>query len=81
MQRKGVRLTEEEKRNVINDIIYFFEKERDEKIGVIAAEQVLVFFLEGIGSTLYNKGVLDSKKALENRIDELRYDLDDMIEE
>lgn len=77
---KGKQLTEEQRRSAINDIIYFFEKERDEKIGVIAAEQILSFFLEGIGSVLYNKGVFDARKAIENRMDELNYDLDDLME-
>jgi|TARA_B110000503_G_scaffold63149_1_gene99846 uncharacterized protein (DUF2164 family) len=38
------------------------------------------FFLQSIGSKLYNKGIIDAKKTIENRIEELNFDLDDLIE-
>ncbi len=79
-KRMWDRLTEEEKEAAKRDLIYFFHKERDEEIGVIAAEQILNFFLQQVGGKLYNKGVFDAKKALENRMEELNYDLDDLIE-
>ncbi len=74
------RLPENEKDNVKNQIIRFFEKELDEEIGVITAESILNFFLQQVGPTLYNQGVSDSKLALEKRMDDLNYDLDDLIE-
>lgn len=78
MKRKWDKLTEEHRKAAIDDIIYFFESERDEKIGVIAAERALDFFLENVGSKLYNHGIEDARKALENRVEELKYDLDDL---
>ena len=81
IKRKGDHLSDEVKKNTINELIYFFDKERDEEIGVIAAEQLLKFFLETVGPELYNKGILDAKKALQDRIDELNYDLDDLLDE
>ena len=74
------RLTDEEKRSAKEDLILFFENERDEKIGIIAAEEIINFFLQTVGSKLYNKGIADAKRALNNRIEELNYDLDDLIE-
>lgn len=74
------RLNEDERRKVKEDLILFFERERDEKIGVIAADEILNFFLQSIGDKIYNQGVVDAKRAVENRIDELRYDLDDLLE-
>ena len=61
-------------------MIHFFEQERDEKIGIIAAEELINFFLQNIGNKLYNKGLLDAKKAIKYRIEELNYDLDDLME-
>ena len=58
----------------------FFERERDEKIGLIAAEEILNFFLQSVGGKLYNMGIEDAKKALENRVDELKFDLDDLMD-
>ncbi len=80
IERKGAHLTDEQRTEALKEIVYFFEKERDEEIGVIAAEQVLNFFLASVGPMLYNKGIQDSKKAIQNRFDELNYDLDDMID-
>jgi uncharacterized protein (DUF2164 family) len=74
------RLPENEKDHVKNQLIRFFEKELDEEIGVIAAESILNFFLQEVGPTLYNQGVSDAKLALEKRMDDLGYDLDDLIE-
>ena len=74
------RLSDEEKRSANEELILFFENERDEKIGIIAAEEIINFFLQTVGSKLYNKGVTDSRKVLNNRMEELNYDLDDLIE-
>jgi len=74
------RLPEDQKDHVKNQLIRFFDKELDEEIGVIAAESILNFFLQQVGPTLYNQGVSDAKLALEKRMDDLNYDLDDLIE-
>jgi uncharacterized protein (DUF2164 family) len=76
----GKRLSEEERRILKDELIQFFEKERDEKIGVIAAEELLNFFLRSAGKMLYNKGVNDAKKVIETRTEEIRFDLDDLLE-
>lgn len=78
MKRKWDRLTDEQRKASKDDLIYFFESERDEKIGVIAADQLLDFFLEHIGTKLYNKGVTDARKAIDQRVEELKFDLDDL---
>ena len=80
IKRRWERLSAEESRLVKEEIILFFENERDEKIGIIAAEKILNFFLKSVGSKVYNKGVDDAKKALENRYEELKFDLDDLID-
>jgi len=33
-----------------------------------------------VGGKLYNKRIDDAKKTLENRFEELKYDLDDLID-
>ena len=73
-------MSDEERKLVKEEMILFFENERDEKIGIIAAEEILNFFLKSVGSKLYNKGIDDAKKALENRYEELKFDLDDLID-
>ncbi|MEM6831015.1 MAG: DUF2164 domain-containing protein [Bacteroidota bacterium] len=80
INRKHDRLPDDKKQQAIDEIIYFFEHERDETIGRVAAAELLNFFLESIGKHIYNKGIADAKSALESRVDELRYDLDDLLE-
>ena len=80
VKRIWERLTDEEKKSAKEALILFFENERDEKIGIIAAEEMINFFLQTVGSKLYNKGISDAKMALNNRIEELNYDLEDLIE-
>jgi len=71
-------LSEEERRNYINKIITFFAEERDEEIGVIAAEEVLDFFLENLSKPIYNKGIEETKEMLKEKITDLEVDLDAM---
>lgn len=80
IKRNWERLPDEEKETAKQELIYFFEKEREEQIGVIAAEEILNFFLQSVGHKLYNKGVADAKKAVSARMDELNYDLDDLLD-
>ena len=80
VKRNWERLSDEERKSVIEDLILFFENERDEKIGIIAAEEVLNFFLISVGNKLYNKGIDDAKKVLKNRYEELQFDLDDLLD-
>jgi uncharacterized protein (DUF2164 family) len=80
IKRKWERLTDDKKKACLDEIIIFFENERDEKIGVIAAEQVLNIFLQTAGTELYNKGVEDAKKTLEHRLDDLHMDLDLLLD-
>lgn len=79
VKRYWERLSDEEKRLAKDELILFFERERDEKIGVIAAEEILNYFLQTVGNRLYNKGVMDAKKALKSRREDLDFDLDDLI--
>lgn len=48
-KRNWEKLTDEEKSSVKEELILFFENERDEKIGVIAAEKIINFFLQSVG--------------------------------
>ena len=80
IRRSWEHLSNEERNTLKEELIIFFDKERGEKIGIIAAEEILNYFLKSVGNKLYNKGVEDAKKALENRYDELKFDLDDLID-
>ncbi len=78
--KRSWNLIPDEKRNAsIQEIIDFFEEERDEKIGIIAAESILDFFLQAIGMDLYNKGVEDSRNFMKSRFDDLELDMEALL--
>ena len=65
VDRKWDFLSKEKRASCINEIITYFKEEREEKIGIIAAESILDFLLQGVGGDIYNKGIDDSKKTLQ----------------
>ena len=80
LKRKWDRLSDEKRQQAIEDLIYYFESERNEKIGVIAAEQLLDFFLENVGPDVYNRGLSDAKTAIAKRMEDLQFDMDDLMD-
>ena len=59
-------LSDEQRNNTINEIINFFATEHDQEIGIIRAGEILDFFLETIGSDIYNQGITDIKKIIDD---------------
>jgi len=72
-------LSREKRKSSIEVIIKFFKDERNEEIGILAAENVLDMFLRDIGQDIYNKGVEDSKTSLKRRFEDLEFDLDILL--
>lgn len=70
-----------QKKMAIDQIIGFFETERGEKIGMIAAEEVLDMFLENIAKTIYNKGVSDCQKMIKDQLEELTFQMETVKKE
>ncbi len=77
--RKQDLLSKEKKRAIIESIITFFKEERDEEIGIIAAENILDFILQNAGNEIYNKGVEDSRNLLKSRFENLELELDILL--
>ncbi len=72
-------LTDEERDARIQEIIDFFDHEREEKIGVIAARELLDFFLQTLGVQIYNKGVEDSILFMRDRFEMISIDMDSIL--
>ena len=72
-------ISDEKRRIIITDIINYFECERGEKFGVVAAEEILNFMLQTFGSDLYNKGVADSLDFLKERFNNLELDMNAIL--
>jgi uncharacterized protein (DUF2164 family) len=76
IKRKGDFFTREQKKKIVDEIITYFGRERDETIGIISAEEVLDFFLQNVGEHIYNKGIEDAKQLLRLRFADFDVDLD-----
>ncbi len=71
-------LDQDQRRAATDQIIGFFQNERDEEIGVIAAGEVLDFVLEHIGIPAYNRGLDDSRNWMKERMAGLDVDFEEL---
>ena len=79
IKRRWEVLSREERQKCIDEIIFFFEDERDEEIGIIAAENLLDFILHTVGVRTYNKGVEDSIAFMKDRMEDLQIDMGSLL--
>lgn len=69
-------LKQDRKQSLIKELITYFKTERDMEIGIVAAGEVLNFFLEAAGPDIYNKGIFDAKTIVRNSMENIEVDLD-----
>ena len=67
----AIELSKEARAQAIASIERWFQDERDERIGNIAAGALLGFFLEEIGPSVYNQAVADVQDRLAQRVAEI----------
>ena len=79
VKRKWDILSKEKRKSILEETITFFKEERDEEIGIIAAEKILDLFLQTLGGDIYNKGIEDSKNLVKNHLESLDLDLDSLF--
>ena len=72
-------LSKEQRKESIGEIIFFFKKERDQEIGMIAAENILDHFLQTVGKQIYNQGIKDSLHFLKNRFESIEIDMGTLL--
>lgn len=73
--------TDEERKKIVNKIIAFFLDERDEEIGLVAANTILDFIELEVLPITYNRAVDDVSWALKKHFEELEYKLDELKKE
>lgn len=59
----------------IRQITDWFGTEKEIELGVIAAEEIMDFFMETIGREIYNKAVDDSKAVIGQGFENMEIDL------
>ncbi|GGF94514.1 DUF2164 domain-containing protein [Paenibacillus aceti] len=62
-----IKLPREQKQEIVERVKEYFELERSESIGDIAAEQLLDFMLKELAPYVYNKAVEDARQAVEQK--------------
>jgi uncharacterized protein (DUF2164 family) len=71
MKNPKINLTAEQKAEMINDLQQYFINERDEELGHLAATIMLDFILAKLGPAMYNQGVYDAYKYINDRNEDL----------
>ncbi len=65
---------EQEKKQLCDEIAYFFKEEYDLDLGIIGTGTILEFFQEILGDRIYNKALDDAKKFYEKYADNMETD-------
>lgn len=71
----GMKLPKEQRDQIIEQIQQFFELERSETIGTLAAGEVLDFMIKEIGPHLYNHAINDARTTVLERMQTLEDEL------
>lgn len=66
-----IEIPKEARQDAIESIVRYFQENMDEKIGNVAADGLLRYFLEELGPVVYNKAVADVQDRLQARIMEV----------
>lgn len=66
-----IKLPKEKEAIIMGLIKEYFDEERDEEIGDLAAMLLMEFILEKIGPEIYNEAVNDCIKVMGDKVDEL----------
>lgn len=62
----GIRLTEEQTREMRARIADWFESERGETLGMIAQQEILDLFLQALAPTVYNNALREAERWYRN---------------
>lgn len=70
-----IEISKEDRAQAVASVERYFRENMEEKIGNMAANDLLVFFLEEVGPSIYNKGVSDAQERLQVRVSELDFEV------
>jgi uncharacterized protein (DUF2164 family) len=69
--KEKFKLPPEKRKELLGEIKAFFEKEREEKIGEVAAGKVLNFFMEKLATQFYNQAIQDAYQMISENLQDL----------
>lgn len=64
-------ISKEAHKEAIASIQRYFEENMEERVGNLAADSLLRFFLGEVGPVIYNKAIADAQERLQARVIEL----------
>lgn len=66
-----IKLTKEQRNEMVNSIKKYFKQERGEEVGDLGAGLILDFMIDKLAPEFYNMGVNDSSKYMSDRIEDM----------
>ena len=66
-----IKLPREEKEQIIDSVKAYFEQERSESIGDLAAEQLIDYMIQALGPYIYNKAVADARVLINEKMNQM----------
>ena len=69
--KNKITLSEEKRKEMIVTIQNYFEQERDEVLGDLAASIILDFIINQLGPDFYNQGIYDSYRYMNDRVEDI----------
>jgi uncharacterized protein (DUF2164 family) len=66
-----IRLTKEQRIDMVTSIKRYFKQEKGEEIGDLGAGLMLDFIIERLAPEFYNQGVSDSSQYMSERIEDM----------
>ncbi len=67
-------LKEEDKKQMLEEIAYFFNEEYELDLGIIGRETIFDFFQDTLGKFIYNKALDDAKRFYERAASNMEAD-------
>lgn len=71
----AINLSDPARKALITSIKHYFQTERDEEIGDLAAGFFLDFILEELAPSIYNKGIRDAQASMQRTVTDLDLNL------
>ena len=74
-----IKFKKEERDQIVQKIQLYFNDELDQKLGQFDAEFLLDFFSNEVGAFYYNRGLLDARAPLQEKVEHIAdaiYDLE-----
>ena len=70
-----IELAKEDRQQAIESIMRYFAENMDERMGNVSAGALLGYFLDEIGPLVYNRAVADVQERLQERVQELDFEV------